>query len=193
MNDGVDFRKLWQSQPIKKGQGTSVPRFGLLEDMTVPVFTPLAPWRRVSYALWSTCIAWSFWRDGHGPGWLHQAAGWTALIVGLTGVVLALAQRDRTHEPRPEEDIQSYRTALVTEFGRQFRIERRILFLLCGGSIAVSSLWAAAQVLERQPPEYSELAGPVLVIGLFLWAGRMYRRAADAVRSRLKAESETDL
>jgi hypothetical protein len=193
MNDANGFRELWQSQPVEKGPGARVPRFGLLEEMTVPVFAPLSPWRRVSYAVWSTCIAWSFWRDGHGPGWLHQATGWTALIVGLAGLVLALAQRDRTHEPQPEENIQWYRTALVNEFERQFRIERRILFLLCGGSIAVSSLWATAQVLERQPSNWSELVGPVLVIGLLLWGARMYRRAVDAVRSRLKEESETDL
>jgi hypothetical protein len=193
MNDANEFRELWQSQPVERGPGVRTPQFGLLEDMTVPVFAPLSPWRRVSYALWSACIAWSFWREGHGPGWLHQVTGWTALIVGLAGVYLALAQRDRTHEPRPEEDIQSYRTALVNEFERQFRAERRILFLLCGGSIAVSTLYAAAQVLERQVPEYSELAGPVLVIGFIIWGGRMYRQAADAVRSRLKEESETDL
>jgi hypothetical protein len=147
----------------------------------------------VSYALWSAWIAWSFWRDGHGPGLLHQVTGWTALVVGLAGVCLALVQRDRTHEPRPEADIQSYRTALVNEFERQFRIEKRILLLLCGGSIAGSSLYAAAQVLERQPPDYSELAGPVLVIGLLIWGARMYRRGTDAVRSRLKEESETDI
>jgi hypothetical protein len=193
MNDANDFRELWQSQPVEKGPGMRTPRFGLLEDMTVPVYAPLSPWRRVSYALWSACIAWSFCREGHGPGWLHQATGWTALILGLTGVVLALAQRDRTHEAQPEECLQSYRTVLVNEFERQLRIERRILFLLCGGSIAVSSLYAAAQVLERQPPDWSELAAPVLVIGLFIWGARMYRRGTDAIRSRLKEESETDL
>jgi hypothetical protein len=193
MNDGVDFRKLWQSQPVEKGPGTRVPRFGLLEDMTVPVFAPLSPWRRVSYAVWAASLPFYYWRGGPASGWFSLATGWTALVVGLAGVCLALVQRDRTHEPRPEENIQSYRTALVNEFERQFKNERRILFLLCGGSIAISSLYAVARVLERQPPEYSELAGPVLVIGFIIWGTRMYRRAADAVRSRLKAESETDL
>jgi hypothetical protein len=112
----------------------------------------------------------------------------------VAGLCLVLAQRDQTHEPRVEEDIQSYRTALVNEFERQFGAERRILFLLCGGSIAVSSLWAAAEVLERQPPDLAAMAAPVLVIGFIIfWGGRMYRRAADAVRSRLKEESESDL
>lgn len=193
MKDDNDLRELWQSQQVEKGPGMKAPRFGLLEDMTVPVFAPLSPWRRVGYALLSVCIAQSFWRGGHGPGLLHQVAGWTALVVGTAGIVLVLAQLDRTHEPRPEENIQWYRTALVNEFERQFRAERRILFLLCGGIVAVSSLYAVAQVLECQPPEYSELAGPVLVIGFIIWGARMYRRAADAVRSRLKEESETDL
>jgi hypothetical protein len=122
---------------------------------------------------------------------LHQAAGWTALIVGIAGVVLSLAQRDRTHEPQPEENLQDYRAALATEFERQLGVERRILWLLCGGSIAVSSIHAAAQVLERRPPEWSELAAPVLVIGLIWWAGaHIYRRAANAVRARLKSDVE---
>jgi len=121
MNDADDFRELWQSQTVANGQSTKVPRFGLLEDLTVPVFTPLSPWRRVSYALWAACIAQSFWRDGHGPGWLHQTAGWTALVVGIAGIVLALAQRDRTHDPQPEESLQSYRMALRSEFERQFQ------------------------------------------------------------------------
>lgn len=191
MNDDDDLRELWQSQPVEKGPGARAPRFGLLEDMTVPVFAPLSPWRRVSYAVWSVCVAWSFWRDGHGPGVLHQAADWTALIVGIAGVVLLLAQRDRTHEPQPEENLQAYRTALASEFERQFGIEKRILWLLCGGSIAVSSMHAAAQVLERRPPEWSELAAPVLVIGLIWWAGaRIYRRAANAVRAQLKSDAE---
>jgi hypothetical protein len=193
MNDANDFRELWQSQPVEKGPGTRIPRFGLLEDLTVPVYAPLSPWRRVSYAVGFVSLISFYWRVGHAPDWLRQAMGWTALIVGLAGAVLALAQRDRTHEARPEESIQSYRTALVNEFERQFKNERRILFLLCGGSIAVSSLYAVARVLESQPPEYSELAGPVLVIGFIIWGARMYRRAVDAVRSRLKADSETDL
>ena len=193
MNDANDLRELWQSQAVAKGPGAMVPRFGLLEDLTVPVYAPLSPWRRVSYAVGFFSLISFYWRVGHAPGWLRQTMGWTALIVGLACAGLALAQRDGTHEPRPEEDIQSYRTALVSEFERQFRNERRILFLLCGGSIAVSSLYAVARMLERQPHEYSELAGPVLVIGFIIWGGRMYRRAIDAVRSRLKAESETDL
>jgi len=192
MNDGTDLRELWQSQPVEKGPSTKAPRFGLLEDMTVPVYAPLSLWRRVSYAVGFVSLIPFYWRVGHAPVWLRQATGWTALIVGLAGVALVLTQRDRTHEPQPEESLQSYRAALVNEFERQFRIERRILFLLCGGIIAVSALHAVAGVLERQPPEYIELAGPVLVIGLFIWGARTYRRGTDAIRSRLKAEAETD-
>lgn len=193
MNIDSDFRELWQSQPVEKGPGARMPQFGLLEDLTVPVYAPLSPWRRVSYAVWSISLISFYWRAGHAAAWLHRATGWTALIVGLAGAALALLQRDRTHQPQPEESLHSYRTALVNEFERQFKIERRILILLCGGSIAVSSLYAVARMLERQPPEYIELAGPVLVIGFVIWGAVMYRRAADAVRSRLKEESETDL
>lgn len=190
MNDDDDLRELWQSQPAGKGLVSRAPRFGLLEDMTVPVFAPLSPWRRVSYVVWAANLPFYYWRGGDASGWFSRATGWTALVVGAAGLCLVLAQRDRTHEPQPEEDTQSYRTALVNEFERQFRIERRILFVLCGGSIAISSLWAAAEVLERQPPDHAAMAAPVLVIGLILWGARMYRRAADAVRAQLKSDAE---
>ena len=192
MNDDNDLRELWQSQPIEKGPGTRTPRFGLLDDMTVPVYAPLSPWRRVSYAVWAASLPFYYWRGGHASSWFSWATGWTALVVGVAGLCLVLAQRDRTHEPQPEESLQSYRTALVNEFERQFKNERRILFLLCGGTIAVSSLYAVARMLERQPHEYSELAGPVLVIGFIIWGARMYHRAADTVRFRLTEEAETD-
>lgn len=190
MNDDDDLRELWQSQPVEKGPGTKAPRFGLLEDMTVPVFAPLSPWRRVSYAAGFACLAFSFWHEGYAPGWLHQAAAWTAIAAGLAGAVLALVQRDRTHETQPEESIQSYRTALRNEFERQFRIEKRILLLLCGGYIAVSSLWAAAKVVEHQPLTPVELAGLVFLVGLVIVGARIYHRAADAVRARLKSDAD---
>ena len=147
MNDSNDFRELWQSQPIVQGPAAKVPRFGLLEDLTVPVFAPLAPWRRVSYALWAVSPIHFNWQTNLAPEWLHKATGWTALVLGLACLCLILVVRDRTQEPQPEENLQSYGKALVNEFERQFSLERWILILLCVDSIAVSILWSTAEVL----------------------------------------------
>ena len=192
MNDSNDFRELWQSQPIVQGPAAKVPRFGLLEDLTVPVFAPLAPWRRVSYALWAVSPIHFNWQTNLAPEWLHKAPGWTALVLGLACLCLILVVRDRTQEPQPEENLQSYGKALVNEFERQFSLERWILILLCVDSIAVSILWSTAEVLGRRTSEVAAMRGPLLVIAFVIVGARAYRRAANAVRSRLTSESETE-
>lgn len=190
MNGDVDLRELWQSQPVDTVFGGRVPRFGLLEDLTVPVYAPLSPWRRANYVLLCAWFVWTGWRQGNNAGWLPQASFWFAVGVGLVGVVLVLLQRDRTHPPQPEESVHSYRTALFGEFERQIRVEKRIILLLWGGCLASSTLEAAAQILKRGAWDLEAVGGLVFLILVIAAADRMYRRATNAVRSRLKLEAE---
>jgi hypothetical protein len=188
MTEDNDLRDLWQSQPAGSGLDVRVPQFGLLEDLTVPVFAPLSPWRRGSYAAWAVGVAGLAWRDRHGPGTLHAVLVWMVFAAAVAGIVFALAQRDRSPDPKPEETLVAYRKAMRAEFDRQFRIERSILVLLCGASVAGSCLAPLAVLLGNAPMRYHDIPGLVAVIVLILWGRRMYNRAARAARENLQSE-----
>jgi len=189
MDDRDELRQLWQSQPLDAGAGISAPTFALLDDLTVPMYEPLSPWRRVGHLIGFAWMATFYWRHGWEEGWLQRVAAWAAVIIGVVGVFLVLRQRDRSRTPQPEESVNSYRGALADEFERQFRAERRILLLLWGGWLAVGAVWSYGHI-SAQGFDWGEIAFLVILFLFLAWAAAMYARTAAAVRSRLRVEAE---
>ena len=181
--DSEDLRGLWQSQPVGLGGAVDVPRFALLDELTVPAYQPLSLWRRIGYQFGFLWIAGECGRGGFGDRWPLQVAGAAGVLVAVVGIGLTLRGRDRSRGPLPEESIQAYRAAVANEFEHQFKLERPILWTLACG-------WFAALLLPALKAVEShgwQVALPAVgILGVLLLGLRTYLNVANAVRSRLR-------
>jgi hypothetical protein len=183
MTDRDELRDIWQSQPVEKG-GEPVPKFRLIDDATMPFYTPLSLGRRISYAVGLIWMVVFVWRDG-GTGWLHYVAVGIAVALALAGLGVLLRSQDLSQVPQPEETISSYRSAIANEFRRQFRIERLIVVLLFGGLTAVSALDLIGKLLVGGAVDMGLIAVMAFSIAALSVGKRLSVRAAKSVLSRL--------
>jgi hypothetical protein len=123
MNDGDELQELWLSQPGETG----VPDFGLLDDVAVPVPSPLAVrWPHIlAFLLWA-------WLFGHqlpsATGRLEVAGVWGGLAAVVTGLPLVAFNRPRPVDSPADESVAAYRERLAREYLRQAHSYNRVVF-----------------------------------------------------------------
>jgi hypothetical protein len=184
MTNRDELRDIWQSQPLDK-QGDPVPKFRLIDDATTPFYMPLSRGRRISYGAGLIWMALFVWR-GHGTEWPHYAAIAIAVALAVTGLSVLARSQDRSRTSQYEETVSSYRSAVASEFDRQFRIEKLIVFLLFGGMIAVSFVELLGTLLIRGSVDARPIGMAAFGVGALIVGMRLATRSAKAVISQLK-------
>lgn len=126
MEDRDELQGLWQSQPVI--YTGDVPRFGLIDDLTAPVYFPMSRAMR-----WSTAAAFffiaamNFLDLRRGLSGLELASAWAVEVFLVVAIfVLLLPLRSGRQAPPADASIVEYRSAIAREFIRQSTVERRL-------------------------------------------------------------------
>lgn len=166
-------------------------RFALLEDETADISSPpLSIWNKAAFAGWCVYGAVRLlqtWPTSVNA--FERAAMVVFVLSALITAVFVLLQRDRSRLPKADESVADYRRAYLTEFERQYRIERQAILSLVAGVSAGMALHITGGLLARGV-DATTLFIPIAVLlsaVIVLHARRVrWRRGMNRLRHELE-------